>query len=167
MLERKRVMFVNRRIATALAFSPVALASFASPASAASEKKTDAQKGKLHRVAMHLNTNDAVLIGQALNNAQNLQQYYSEKSEQLELRIVAHGPGLHMLRKDTSPVLERLASMKGAMPHLSLAACANTRRTMEKAEGKEIPLTEMAEIVPSGVVELVSLQERGWSYLRA
>jgi intracellular sulfur oxidation DsrE/DsrF family protein len=159
-------MLINRRLATALAFSPIALASLATPSGAA-EKKPSASRGKTHHVAMHINTSDATLLGQALNNAQNLHQYYSDKGETLELRIVAHGPGLHMLRLDTSPVLERLASMKRAMPHLSLAACANTRRSMEKAEGKEIPVTEMAVIVPSGVVELVGLQERGWSYLRA
>jgi intracellular sulfur oxidation DsrE/DsrF family protein len=159
-------MLIDRRLATVLAFSPVALASLTAPAGAVG-KTTQANVSKTHRVAMHINTNDATLIGQALNNAQNLHDYYLEKAETLELRIVAHGPGLHMLRKDTSPVLERLANMKRAMPRLSLAACANTRRNMEKAEGKPIPVTDMAGIVPSGVVELVSLQERGWSYLRA
>jgi intracellular sulfur oxidation DsrE/DsrF family protein len=158
---------INRRLATLLALSPVGLAGFSASASSQMEKSAGSPKREPHRVAMHINSSDATLMGQALNNAQNLQDFYAAKSEQLELRIVAHGPGLHMLRKDTSPVMERLATMKQAMPHLSLAACSNTRRTMEKAEGKSIPLTELAETVPSGVAELVSLQERGWSYLRA
>ncbi|MDB5596447.1 MAG: hypothetical protein JWM36_3408 [Hyphomicrobiales bacterium] len=159
-------MLISRRLAAAVALAPIALAKFSLDGNAAPTKQAAVTK-KVHRVAMHVTTNDPALISQALNNAQNLFQYYSEKAEQLDVRLVAHGPGLHMLRQDTSTVLERLSGMKRDLPNLSLAACANTKRNMEKAEGKEIPITSLAEIVPSGVVELVSLQERGWSYLRA
>jgi intracellular sulfur oxidation DsrE/DsrF family protein len=37
---------------------------------------------------------------------------------------------------------------------------------MEKAEGKEVPILSEATLVPSGVVRLMELQEKGWSYLR-
>ncbi len=52
------------------------------------------------------------------------------------------------------------------MPYLTFDACANTRKGMQKAEGKEIPLVSQAKVVPSGVVHLVELQEKGWSYIR-
>ena len=93
-------------------------------------------------------------------------EYFNSKGEKLDVRIVAHGAGLHMFRDDTSPVKDRLASLKKASPTLSFAACANTKSKMEKEEGKTVPLISQAEIVPSGVVELVMLEERGWSYLR-
>jgi len=63
-------------------------------------------------------------------------------------------------------VKARLKSMSESMPNLTFAACANTRRAMQKQEGKEIPLVSQAKVVPSGVVRLVELQERGWSYIR-
>jgi intracellular sulfur oxidation DsrE/DsrF family protein len=37
---------------------------------------------------------------------------------------------------------------------------------MEKTEGKEVPILSEAMLVPSGVVRLMDLQEKGWSYLR-
>ena len=37
---------------------------------------------------------------------------------------------------------------------------------MKKAVGKEIPLVTPAKIVPAGVVRLMELQEKGWSYVR-
>jgi len=40
----------------------------------------------------------------ALNNATNAEQYYRDLGEQVEIEIVTFGPGLHMLRDDTSPV---------------------------------------------------------------
>jgi hypothetical protein len=53
-----------------------------------------------------------------------------------------------------------------AAPHPGCACCNNTKRAMEKAEGKEVPLIPEATIVPSGVVRLVELQEQGWAYVR-
>jgi intracellular sulfur oxidation DsrE/DsrF family protein len=37
---------------------------------------------------------------------------------------------------------------------------------MEKKEGKPVSIVSDAIIVPSGVVHLMELQEKGWSYLR-
>lgn len=119
-----------------------------------------------HRVAIHVNSSDAAAMNMALNNTRNLYDYYASRGEKLEVRMVAHGPGLHMLREDTSPVQERLSAMKKSFPSLSLAACGNTKSAMEATEGKPIAISSLASVVPSGVVELVALQERGWKYLK-
>jgi len=37
---------------------------------------------------------------------------------------------------------------------------------MVKAESKEIPLIPQAQVVKSGVVRILELQEQGWSYVR-
>jgi intracellular sulfur oxidation DsrE/DsrF family protein len=37
---------------------------------------------------------------------------------------------------------------------------------MSKQEGKEIPILSEARVVPSGVVRLIELQEKGYSYIR-
>lgn len=125
-----------------------------------------AADAKVHRVAIHVDANDPAVMNLALNNAANVARDYSAKGEQVEIEIVTYGPGLHMLRDDTSPVKARVKSMSESMPNLAFAACANTRSGMQKAEGKEIPLVSQAKVVPSGVVRLVELQESGWSYIR-
>ena len=71
-----------------------------------------------------------------------------------------------MLREDTSPVKARIKSMSETMPQLAFSACGNTRENMTKVEAKEIPLIAQAKVVKAGVVRLMELQERGWSYLR-
>jgi hypothetical protein len=71
-----------------------------------------------------------------------------------------------MLRDDTSPVKARIKSMSEGMPHVALSACGNTRENMTRAEAKDIPLVSQAKVVKAGVVRLMELQERGWSYLR-
>ena len=48
----------------------------------------------------------------ALNNAKNVIEYYRDKHEDAEVEIVAYGPGLNMLREDTSPVKDRIKQLK-------------------------------------------------------
>jgi uncharacterized protein len=123
---------------------------------------------KPHRVAIQVNQNDPQVMNLALNNVTNVIEYYRARKEDVEIDVVAYGPGLHMLRADTSPVQDRLKRLKElAFPgKIQFSACNNTKQGMEKAEGKEIPVVSDATVVPSGVVRLMELQEQGWSYVR-
>jgi uncharacterized protein len=144
-----------RRLATAALFA-IALASSA----LAGEAK--------HRLAIHVDQNDPQVMNLALNNATNVIEYYRAKNEDVDVDIVTYGPGLHMLRADTSPVKDRLKRVKDlAFPgSVQFSACNNTKEGMEKTEGKEVPILSEATLVPSGVVRLMELQEKGWSYVR-
>ena len=123
---------------------------------------------KPHRVAIQVNQNDPQVMNLALNNATNILEYYRAKNEDVEIDIVTYGPGLHMLRSDTSPVQDRLKRLKEmAFPSkVQFSACNNTKQGMEKTEGKAISVVSDATIVPSGVVRIMELQEQGWSYVR-
>jgi uncharacterized protein len=121
-----------------------------------------------HRLAIHVDQNDPQVMNLALNNAINVIEYYRAKNEDVDVDIVTYGPGLHMLRADTSPVKDRLKRVKElAFPgNVQFSACNNTRQGMEKSEGREVPILSEATLVPSGVVRLMELQEKGWSYVR-
>ena len=121
-----------------------------------------------HRVAIHVDQNDPQVMNLALNNATNVIEYYRAKNEDVDVDIVTYGPGLHMLRSDTSPVQDRLKRLKEmAFPgKIQFSACDNTKQGMEKTEGHAISIIADATLVPSGVVRLMELQEQGWSYIR-
>ena len=123
-------------------------------------------QAKMHKVAIHVDDRDTMRMNMALNNAQNIRKYYTAKGEKVMIEIVAYGPGLHMLRADTSPVKARVAAMSLADPDLRFSACGNTHRKMSKKAGKSVVLVAEAKKVPSGVVRLMELQEQGWSYIR-
>jgi len=118
----------------------------------------------IHKVAIHVDDNDKKRMNMALNNAANVDKYYKSKGQKVEIEIVAYGPGLHMLREDTSPVKQRIAAMGLAMNNLSFAACGNTHKKMS-AKGP-VKLVSEAKMVPSGVIRLIELQEKGWAYVR-
>jgi intracellular sulfur oxidation DsrE/DsrF family protein len=121
---------------------------------------------KVHRVAIQVDVNDPAVMNLALNNASNMASQYASAGEKVEIEIVTYGPGLNMLRDDTSPVKARVTAMKQSIPTLSFVACAVTKRGMEKTEGHEITIVPEATVVPSGAIRLVELQEQGWSYLK-
>jgi intracellular sulfur oxidation DsrE/DsrF family protein len=127
-----------------------------------------AADGKLHRITIQIDQNDPQVMNMVLNNATNVIEYYRDKSEDVDLDIVAYGPGLHMLRADTSPVQDRIKRLKDMVfpGKIQFSACNNTKQGMEKAEGHAISILPEASIVPSGVVHLMELQEQGWSYVR-
>ena len=108
------------------------------------------------------------MINLALNNASNVIDYYRNKGDDVEVEIVAYGPGLNMLRDDTSPVKDRIKQLKElAFPgNITFSACNVTKQGMEKREGHAITIVPQASLVPSGVVRLMELQEQGWSYVK-
>jgi intracellular sulfur oxidation DsrE/DsrF family protein len=127
-----------------------------------------AADAKSHRVSIQVDQNDPQVMNLALNNATNVIEYYRAKNEDVDVDLVTFGPGLHMLRNDTSPVKDRIKRLKElAFPgKIQFSACNNTKQNMEKAEGKAVSIISDATLVPSGVVRLMELQEQGWSYIR-
>ena len=129
---------------------------------------SSAADGKLHRIAIQVDQNDPQVMNLVLNNANAVIEYYRDKNEDVDIDIVAYGPGLHMLRADDSPVQDRIKRLKDMVfpGKIEFSACNNTKQAMEKAEGHAISILPEASIVPSGVVHLTELQEQGWSYVR-
>jgi uncharacterized protein len=127
-----------------------------------------AADGKTHRVAVQVDQNDPQVMNLALNNVNAVIEYYRTKNEDVDIDVVAYGPGLHMMRADTSPVQDRIKRLKDMVfpGKIVFSACNNTKQGMEKAEGHAISILPDASVVPSGVVHLMELQERGWSYVR-
>jgi intracellular sulfur oxidation DsrE/DsrF family protein len=123
---------------------------------------------KVHRVGIQVDQNDPAVMNLALNNASNIISEYRARNEDVEVEIIAYGPGLHMLRTDTSPVKDRIKHIAEANfpSKIKFSACSNTKRGMEKKEGHSISILPEASLVPSGAVRLIELQEQGWSYLR-
>lgn len=125
-----------------------------------------AAKNKEHSLILQVNTNDPAAMNLALNNATNVAEHYQKLGEQVKIEVVAFGPGLHMLRDDTSPVKARIETMALSTPEVSFKACGNTRENMHKVENKDIPIVPQAQEVKSGVVRVMELEEQGWTYVK-
>ncbi len=127
-----------------------------------------AEKTASHRIVIQVSQNDPERMNLALTNSANAIKYYTGKGESIEIEIVAYGPGLNMLREDTSPVKDRIKALKASSVggNIRFSACHNTQMAMEKREGHPIPIIPEATVVPAGIVRLTQLEEQGWSYIR-
>jgi hypothetical protein len=124
--------------------------------------------GAKHRIVIQVDQNDPEVMNLALNNARNVLDAYRAKNQDVDVEVVAYGPGLHMLRDDTSPVKDRIKELaQVSFPsNITFSACNNTKQGMEKREGHEITIIPQAHLVPAGVVRIMELEEQGYSYVR-
>jgi intracellular sulfur oxidation DsrE/DsrF family protein len=95
--------------------------------------KLSEHKRNVHRLILHVNTNDPAAMNLALNNATNVTQYCRGLGEKVKIELITFGPDLHMLREDASPVKARVETMALISPEVSFKACGNTQENMHKA----------------------------------
>ena len=110
------------------------------------------------KVIFQVSDGDPAKWSLALNNARNVQQDLGQDNVQIE--IVAYGPGLGMLKAD-SKVGDRLA---GAMDNnVTLLACENT---MTNTKVNRSEMYGGIAYVKAGVTHIMKRQQEGWAYIR-
>jgi uncharacterized protein len=159
-------LFTRKAIAIAAAAGIGILVGLATITALAQSNDAKRASAATHKIAIQVNQNDKAVMDLALNNAKNVIDYYKSKGEKVAVEIVTYGPGLHMLRADTSPVKDRIAVMSLENANVTFAACGNTQANQSKAENKPVVLIGEAKVTPSGVVRLMELQKQGYAYLR-
>ena len=127
----------------------------AAPALAQQETKQAAGK---QRVIFQVSDNDPGKWNLALNNAKNVQVDLGKDNVQIE--IVAYGPGLGMLKAD-SKVANRLAAALD--DSVGLLACENT---MHNTKVTRDQMYDGIAYVQAGVTHIMKRQQEGWSYIR-
>jgi len=112
-----------------------------------------------NRAIFQVTDNDPARWNMILNNMTNLREGVG--SEAVEIELVAYGPGILMLKADSS-VRQRIA--EAVKSGVKVNACQNTMNGM-----KLTPADMLGEIgyVPSGVVEVMRKQQQGWAYIRS
>lgn len=110
------------------------------------------------RVVIQVSDADEGKWNLALNNAKNIQADLGAAN--VDIEIVAYGPGIGMLKLD-SPVGGRID--EATTGGVRVIACENTMR------GQKLTRADMLKgigYVPAGVIELMSRQQQGWAYIR-
>jgi uncharacterized protein len=111
-----------------------------------------------NRVVIQVSDADTTKWNLALNNARNLQTDLGPNN--VEIEIVAYGPGLGMLKLD-SPVATRIREAKDA--GVKVLGCENTMKAQKVSRAD---MLDDIGYVSAGVVEIMQKQQEGWAYLR-
>ncbi len=116
------------------------------------------KQAKAHRIVFQLvskDTADHNAMVRQLNNILKL-------APDTKLEVVCHGPGLTFIQKDKSKVLDQLETL--AAKKVDFVAC---EFTMQQKNISREQLMDACRTVPGGILEIVSKEERGWSYIKA
>ena len=125
---------------------------------AARAQGTGAAGTKRHQLVIQVSDNDPAKWNLALNNAKNVQDDVGAAN--VDIAIVAYGPGIGMLKLE-SPTAARVADAMKA--NVKVTACENTMRAQKLSKDDMLPAISY---VPAGVTDIIKKQGEGWAYLR-
>jgi len=117
-----------------------------------------AQKAERHHLVIQVSDGDPAIWALALNNAENVQQALGKGN--VDVEIVAYGPGLNMLKSDSKVAARLNAALDSSV---ELIACETTMRKMKVAKAD---LAAGSKVVPGGVIHIMQRQKEGWNYIR-
>jgi intracellular sulfur oxidation DsrE/DsrF family protein len=115
--------------------------------------------GKTHRVVFAVTSGEEADWNMTMGNLRNL--ITGLKPDAYEIEVVAYGPGILMVKSD-STVGKEIAALQEQ--GVRFVACQNAMR-MRHLEVKD--LVTGVTPVPAGIVEVVTKQEQGWIYIHA
>ena len=111
-----------------------------------------------NRVVIQVSDAEPAKWNLALNNARNIQTDLGAAN--VDIEIIAYGPGLGMLKAD-SVVGNRVEDAGKA--GVKVVACENTMRAQKLTHAD---MLSGIGYVPAGVVTLMQRQQQGWAYIR-
>ncbi len=117
------------------------------------------KENKIHNIVVQLNTADTASWSSIIGNIKNIQKVWPTN---LNIEVVVHGKAIDFLVKDKTFFAEDIQLLSGQ--GIKFNACQNT---MRKHNITADMLLKVAGTVPSGVVEVITKQEEGWSYLKS
>lgn len=110
------------------------------------------------KIMLQISTDDEQKINDVLWNAVNLQKFYGY--DNVQIAIIAFGPGMTALYSETSPVRERIESLLKF--EIGFVGCGNT---MDATDHSEADLIKGVDYVQAGIAEIVERQLQGWVYV--
>jgi len=140
----------TNKLMGALLGAALMVGSLALPASSLATDKS--------RMVIQVSDNNAATWNLALNNVKNIQKDVGK--DNVDLEIVAFGPGIGMLKAD-SEVANRIDEAIEA--GVQVLACENTMRNQKLSKED---MNDKVNYVPSGVVKIMQRQQQGYAYLR-
>lgn len=111
-----------------------------------------------HKLLLQVSDADPATWSLALANARNVQSAFGARN--VDIEIVAYGPGLRMLVLE-SPMSERVRELIAA--GVRVVACENTMQVQKLSRDDMLP---SLDYVRAGVVEVVLRQQQGYAYVR-
>ena len=127
-------------------------------AAISSNKEEQVVEVRQHKIVFQLTTDDTLTHKTLMKQLNNI----ISVAPDTKIEVVCHGPGLGMLVIGKTIVQEKIQLLK--TKGVSFLACEFSMKERNISREKIIP---EAGTVPAGIIEIVSRQEQGWSYIKS
>lgn len=127
----------------------------------AAEQAQPAQPGNTtarYKLVIQVSDADPANWNLALTNARNVQS--SLGANNVDIEVVAYGPGLRMLTLESAASERVRESIAGG---IRIVACENTMKVQKLTRDDMLPSLHYVE---AGVVEVIVRQQQGYAYVR-
>lgn len=115
-------------------------------------------KESVHKIVFQLTTNDTLAHKSLMKQLNNI----TSVAPTTKIEVVCHGPGLDMLVTGKTIVQEKIKQLKAI--GVDFVACEFSIKERNVPIEKIIP---EAGFVKAGIIEIVTKQEQGWSYIKS
>jgi intracellular sulfur oxidation DsrE/DsrF family protein len=115
-------------------------------------------KESVHKIVFQLTTNDTMAHKSLMKQLSNI----TSVAPTTKIEVVCHGPGLDMLVTGKTIVQEKIKQLKAI--GVDFVACEFSIKERNVPIEKIIP---EAGFVKAGIIEIVTKQEQGWSYIKS
>ncbi len=114
-----------------------------------------------HFLVLQLSESDPKRERLVLSVASNILKFYGP--DKVAIEVVAFGPGIDLLREDNEfrPLVDSLVSQG-----VKFDVCGNTLDTIERETGKRPKTNPHAHEVGTGVAQILTLTESGYTLVR-
>ncbi len=116
------------------------------------------QENNQHKIIFQLSIDDSLAHKALMKQLNNI----TTVAPGTKIEVVCHGPGLNMLVLGKTTVQEKILQMK--MKDIEFVACEFSMSERNVPKEKIIP---EAGFVKAGIIEIVTKQEQGWSYIKS
>jgi uncharacterized protein len=114
---------------------------------------------KTYKAIIQLTSDDIDVHRSMIRQIGNLRAHLAHA---VDVRIVCHGASLPFCIATGNAFTDEILALLNQ--HVTIAACRNMLASNGVSSDE---LIEGIEIIPSGIAELVVLQQEGWSYVKA
>ena len=115
-------------------------------------------KESVHKIVFQLTTNDTLAHKSLMKQLNNI----TSVAPTTKIEVVCHGPGLDMLVAGKTIVQDKIKQLKAI--GVDFVACEFSIKERNVPIEKIIP---EAGFVKAGIIEIVTKQEQGWSYIKS
>lgn len=117
-----------------------------------------AQNTSAHKIIFQLVTADTLSHKVLMKQLGNILSVAPDT----KIEIVCQGPGLEMMMLNKTIVANKIKDFKTKVVVFNVCEFSMKDRNIDKSK-----MIEEASFVPAGIIEIVTKQEQGWSYIKA